>query len=112
MTDASPEAVVATIEKVEVAKQGTNQKTGRPWTLFKVTAGGQVYTTFDADWQKAVGQERTIEYNTVPSADGKYQNRRIVDPKPQGKGNPAWGRMEEKLDRALELLEKLTGGRR
>lgn len=103
------ESVVATIEKVEPIKSGTSG-TGKPWTLYRVTAGGQTYTTFEKDWQKSVGQERTIEYESVKN--GAYLNKRIVDPKPQKRGDGRLAqRVEElhvKVDRLTEEIESLN----
>lgn len=55
-----------TIESVVPKKQGVG-KTGKPWTISEVTAGGVKYDTFDAF---AVGE--TVEVDVEPNANPQY----------------------------------------
>lgn len=52
-----------TIKNVELVKTGISQKTGRTWTLFKVTdETGTIYTTFSNAYQNKIGEKIDIDY--------------------------------------------------
>lgn len=59
-----------TIKSCEIKKQGTNDKTGKEWTLFKVICEGdddmKEFSTFNGDYMNADGQQMksNFEYNS------------------------------------------------
>jgi hypothetical protein len=80
--------LTALVEEVKILKQGTSTKTGKPWALLGVRAGGKTLTTFDGTWQAKQGQTVAVEYDEVQNTrDGKtYTDYRIRDPKKQQQG--------------------------
>ena len=57
------------IESVEVKKEGTNEKTGKNWTLYTVKCSGDIemseFSTFDFKYKDSIGQQMqsNFEYN-------------------------------------------------
>jgi hypothetical protein len=75
-------------------------------------AGGVAYTTFDGKWREKLDMSATIEYEDVKSSDGRYTNRRIVEPKKRGGGFPSGlvmdklSLIETKVDMVLEWIRE------
>ena len=65
----------------EIKKQGTNERTGKDWTLYLVRCEGDAqmkeFTTFNSAYQNSVGQQMrgTFEY------DSKWKNWKEVSVK-------------------------------
>lgn len=57
------------VTKCEIKKQGTNEKTGKDWILYRITCSGdnemKEFTTFNPDYQNSEGQQMRgiFEYN-------------------------------------------------
>ena len=69
------------IEEVSVKKQGTNDRTGKDWTLYSVKCSGDQdmteFSTFNPDYANSEGQQMrgNFEYNE------KYKNWQEVSAK-------------------------------
>jgi hypothetical protein len=101
-----------TIAAVSAKKTGTTN--GRKWTLYEVRAkNGAIYTTFDVDWQRHVGEtlEAAVSERNRLGAFPKVSGR----PATNGTGQQAsaalapaspdrFAVLNEKLDRALQEL--------
>jgi hypothetical protein len=89
-------------------------QSGKPWTLFKIVADGQVYTTFEGKWREKLNLSSLIEYEEVSrEKNGKqYMDRRIVEPKKRGGGFPSGlvmdklSLIETKVDMVLEWIRE------
>lgn len=90
------------IEKVDALKTGISPKTGRPWTLLRVTAGGINFTTFDTKYQALAGKEVEFEYKE--ETRGEFTNLVIITRKPQDAANQ---QINEKLDEINKKLDAL-----
>ena len=109
------------IEKVEEITSGITK--GKPWTLLRVIIDGKKYTTFDKKYQLLVGQEGEWEYE-IQEKDG-FQNRQLKRLPKEKKVVPTVEemtfkmlkglaflrgdikRVEEKVDRLLQIWEKI-----
>ncbi|HKX17161.1 MAG TPA: hypothetical protein VJT33_04030 [bacterium] len=101
-----------TIAAVTAKKPGTTD--GRRWSLYEVLSNdGNAFTTFDADWQRHVGE--TVEafvsernrLGTFPKAPSLPEANGTT-PQPPAGPSPAspdrFAVLNTKLDRALEEL--------
>lgn len=88
---------VITIKSVEVKKTGTNEKTGKDWTLYKVLCSGDAdmgeFSTFNPNYQNSEGQQMrgNFEYNE------KYNNWQEV--------SVAKEKENEKQDELLQAIK-------
>lgn len=75
------------IDSVKVIKSGESQREGKtiPWTLLAVVIGGMEFRTFDAKFQKLMGQEGEWKYKeeTRTSSSGTEYVSRTLLPLPK-----------------------------
>jgi len=105
---------MATLTIAAVNAKKTGATNGRKWTLFEVRAkDGAIYTTFDAEWQRHVGDtlEAAVSERNRLGAFPKAPSRPTTNGTgPRGPAMPAaappdrFAVLNEKLDQALEEL--------
>lgn len=108
---------MATLTIAAVSAKKTGATNGRRWTLFEVRVkDGVTYTTFDAEWQRHVGEtlEASVSERNRLGAFPKVPARPATNgSSPQRLGVPApvspdrFAVLNEKLDRALEELSAI-----
>ena len=76
-----------TIKSVEVAKEGTNEKTGNKWQLLKVICEGdsemKEFTTFDDKYVNSQGQQMQDNF----SYNEKFRNWQVVSQKQEAENS-------------------------
>ena len=67
-----------TINKIETIKTGTNEKTGKDWTLYKIFCEGDPemteFSTFNPDYREGQQMRGTFQYNE------KFKNWQEISP--------------------------------
>ena len=91
------------IESCEIKKQGTNEKTGKPWVLYIVKCSGDdemnEFSTFNGDFMNADGQ--TAQVNVAYNQ--KYSNWQETSEKQEAESD----KHEEILNGLRKLYERL-----
>jgi len=94
------------IQSVNVIKTGTNPKTQKQWTLFKVQCSGddemKEFSTFNGDYQNNIGQQMTgaFEYSE------KWKNWNEISAS-QEKENEKHNEIMEALRKIYELIDEM-----
>ena len=94
------------IEEVSIKKQGTNEKTGKPWTLYLVKVSGDPdmteFSTFNMDYQNSEGQQMrvNVEYSE------KFKNWNEISAK-QDAENSKHDELMNAIRQVWDKLDKL-----
>lgn len=100
------------IGPAEIIKSGVSQKTGKPWTLYKVPVDDQevkTFTTFDAKYKDLAGQ--SVQVSLEKEVNGKFTNWKEGQSKKPNKDiedlKDAMRIMNAKLDKLLARIEEV-----
>ena len=95
-----------TIKSVEVAKEGTNEKTGNKWQLLKVICEGdsemKEFTTFDDKYVNSQGQQMQDNF----SYNEKFRNWQVITAKAEAE-NSKHDEIMTGLRKLYELVEEI-----
>lgn len=99
-----------TIQSAKKKREGTSERTGKPWTLYEViSTEGKAYQAWSPRYLDLIGQPVTVQ--TEMKQHGQYENLTIIEPKKGADVGKDLERVEQKVDECLAILKEFKAAR-